>query len=78
MVKYPRLYGPDKKYNKPRKERENMSYILTTTAKRKNAKRHIVARSVNLDGLKKLAENINKRYIVELYTGNWQLIERLK
>lgn len=55
-----------------------MSYILTITAKRKNAKRHIAARSVNLEGLKKLAENINKRYIVEVYTGNWQLIERLK
>lgn len=55
-----------------------MSYILTSTAKRKNAKRHIVVRSDNLEGLKKLAENINKRYIVELYTGNWQLIERLK
>lgn len=55
-----------------------MSYILTMTAKRKNAKRHIVARSVNLEGLKKVAQNLNKKYIVELYTGNWQLVERLQ
>ena len=53
-------------------------YILAITAKRKNAKRHIVARSVNLEGLKKLAQNSNKKYIVELYTGNWQLVERLQ
>lgn len=55
-----------------------MKYILTTTAKRKNAYRHIVARSENKEELKKLAKNINKRYIVELYTGDWRIIERLQ
>ena len=55
-----------------------MTYILTTTAKRKNAKRHIVARSVNMEGLKKLAEFFNDTATTEIYTGNWQLLEGVK
>lgn len=54
-------------------------YILTTTAKRKNAKRHICDRSNDIEKLRKLGQNnINKdRYVVEIYTGKWELVERL-
>ena len=54
-------------------------YILTITAKRKNAKRHIVIRSESLDKLIELGKNnINDNYIVEIYTGKWVLVERVK
>ena len=61
-----------------RGESENNMYILTTTAKRKNAKRHIVDKSNNIEPLRKLAQNnIDKdRYVVEIYTGKWELVER--
>lgn len=50
-------------------------YYLTTTAKRKNAKRHIVMKSDSIEELKKIAENnINPRYIAEIYDGKWNLI----
>lgn len=55
-----------------------MNYILTSTAKRKNAKRHIVAWGVDLETARRLARNINKKYIVEVYTGNWKLVERMQ
>ena len=54
-------------------------YILTTTSKRKNARRHIVTKSENLDQLRDLGKNnMNDVYIVEIYTGKWELIERVK
>ena len=54
-------------------------YYLTITAKRKNAKRHIVTKSDILDKLIKLGKNrINYNYIVEIYTGKWELFERVK
>lgn len=57
-----------------------MKYILTVTAKRKNAKRHIVERNNNKEHLLKLAkENLNKdRYIVEIYTAKWELLEAIR
>lgn len=53
-------------------------YILATTAKRKNAKRHIAGKSDDLEHLRYLAQNnINKdRYVVEIYTGKWELVEK--
>ena len=57
-----------------------MKYILTVTAKRKNAKRHIVERNSNIEHLRKLAvNNLNKdRYIVEIYNSKWELLETIK
>lgn len=56
-----------------------MTYILTITAKRKNGKRHIVTKHSNINYLRYLGiYNINKKYIVEIYTANWQLVERVK
>ena len=56
-----------------------MKYILTITAKRKNEKRHIVTKSESLDELRNLGRNnINDAYIVEIYTGRWELVERVK
>lgn len=53
-------------------------YILATTAKRKNAKRHIASKGNDLEHLRYLAQNnINKdRYVVEIYTGKWELVEK--
>ena len=56
-----------------------MKYILTITAKRRNAKRHIVTKSESLDELRNLGRNnMNDKYIVEIYTGKWELVERVK
>ena len=56
-----------------------MNYILTITAKRKNGKRHIVTKNSDLNFLRGLGiYNINNKYIVEIYNGNWQLVERVK
>lgn len=55
-----------------------MKYILVTTPKRKNARRHIAWRGNDIDDLRKSAKYINDRYVVEIYTGNWKLIERIK
>ena len=56
-----------------------MMYILTITAKIKNAKRHIVTKSESLDKLRDLGKNnMNDKYIVEIYTGKWKLVERVK
>lgn len=54
-------------------------YILTTTAKRRNGKRHITLKSNDLEHLRDIAQNnINKdRYVVEIYSGNWNLLERM-
>lgn len=50
---------------------------LTTTARRKGAKRHIVRKSNDIAYLRTLALNNidNKRYIVEIYNGRWVLFE---
>lgn len=55
-----------------------MAYILTLTAKRKDAKRHIAAKSCNLDQLRKSAELYSNKYRKHIYTGNWELIEEVK
>lgn len=53
---------------------------LTITARRKGARRHIVAKSNDIEQLKSLAiNNLNKKlYIVEIYNGRWSLIESFK
>lgn len=56
---------------------DNGMYYLTTTAKRRGAKRHIVDKSADINALRRLAQNINEKYIVEIYSGSWQLIERI-
>ena len=53
-------------------------YYLTTTAKRKNAKRHIAWKSDDIEYLRGRANNLNDCYIVEIYNGKWELIERIK
>ena len=56
-----------------------MKYILTTKSNRRNAKRRIVTKSEDLDRLRILGkDNINDKYIVEIYAGNWELVERVK
>ena len=52
-------------------------YILTTTAKRKNAKRHIVDKNNDIEYLRKLSKNMNTCYIIEICNGKWELIEIL-
>lgn len=61
-----------------RGEREKDMYILATTAKRKNAKRHIASKGNDLEHLRYLAQNnINKDiYVVEIYTGKWELVDK--
>lgn len=54
-----------------------MSYILTVTAKRKNAKRHIVERGT-IEDCRRLANNMNEKYIVEIYNGKWELVETIR
>ena len=56
-----------------------MQYILVTTVRnRKNAKRHIVARSTNINELRNIAcYNIDNFYRCFIYTGNWKLIEEV-
>lgn len=55
------------------------TYILSITARRKNAKRHIVCKSANLEELRRLGvNNINDKYIVEIYDGAWNLVEHIK
>lgn len=49
-------------------------YYLTITAKRKNAKRHIFGRYETLDEAVSRVKDINPRYRIEIYTGNWQIV----
>ena len=53
-------------------------YYLTTTAKRKNGKRHIALKGNDLEHLRDLAQNNIDRnwYVVEIYNGKWKLVER--
>lgn len=61
------------------KRRKNTMYYLTTTAKRKNAKRHIVIKSNDLEYLRRIGkDDINDCYITEIYDGKWNLVERIK
>ena len=52
-------------------------YYVTTTARRKNAKRHIADKVNDLETARKTMDRINnKLYIIEVYNGKWELIER--
>lgn len=49
-------------------------YYLVSTARRKNAKRHIDKRSEHVEELMRLGELMNiHRYVIEIYTGDWKL-----
>lgn len=54
-------------------------YYLTTTAKRENARRHIVIKGNDLDILRKVGKNnINENvYDIDIYTGKWKFVERI-
>lgn len=52
-------------------------YILTITAKQKNAKRHIVTKSKDIEELRRQANNTNDKYIKQIYNGKWELIETI-
>ena len=53
-----------------------MKYILVLESRRKNAKRHIVMRSDDINHLEDLAKNnINNGYKKSIYTGNWKLVK---
>ena len=59
-------------------ESEEDMYYLTTRTRRKNARktRSIVAKGNDFEYLCNLAENnINKKYIVEIYNGRWELVK---
>ena len=54
-------------------------YILAITSNRKNARRHIAAKSADIEHLRKLAaNNINECYRVAIYTSTWKLIETIR
>lgn len=56
-----------------------MKYILVLEAKRKNAKRHIVMRSDDINHLEDLAKNnINNSYKKSIYTANWRLVKEIE
>ena len=55
----------------------NMTYYLVTTARRKNARRHIDIRSTDIEQLRSYGKHINKKYIVEIYNGKWELVETI-
>lgn len=53
-------------------------YYLVSTARRKNAKRHIDTKSEDIQHLRDLAKNFNHKYRVEIYNGKWELVEALR
>ena len=55
-----------------------MRYILTIKAKRKDARRHIAKRDRSIENLRHVAKKLNSRYITEIYTGNWNFVERIE
>ena len=52
-------------------------YILVTVANRKDAKRHVVTRSHDINYLRDLACNMDIEYRCFIYTGNWKLVEEV-
>lgn len=52
-------------------------YYLTITARRKNAKRHVVTKSSNLDYLRSFGSHLNEAYKREVYDGRWALVETI-
>ena len=55
----------------------NMTYYLVTTARKKNARRHIDIKRTDLEELRSYGNFINKKYIVEIYNAKWELIETI-
>ena len=59
-----------------RKVRWINMYYVTTTARRKNGKRHIAEKTNDLNKAIETMERINKKYyIVELYNGRWKRLK---
>ena len=62
-------------------ERKQTMYYLTTTAKRKNAKRHIFEKHYSLEYLRSYARLLNKCYKIEIYENSgrapWKLVETI-
>lgn len=54
-----------------------MMYLITK-CNQKNARRHIVTKSNDIEYLRRLSENLNIRYHVEIYDGRWNLIETIR
>lgn len=60
-----------------------MKYYLTITARRKNAKRHIITNGYcktfeSIADAEKTAANLNKCYIIEIYNSKWELVKVIK
>lgn len=56
-----------------------MTYYLTKTVNRKNAKRHIVTKSTDLFHLQEMAESFDKsKATYEIFRGNWVLLYEYK
>lgn len=51
-------------------------YYVTTTARRKNAKRHILEKTKDLQTAMEVMNKMGDRYIIEIYTGKWELVKR--
>ena len=51
-----------------------MKYILTYTAKRKNAKRHIFCRGNSVEELERQVKGFDQ-YIYEIYTSKWEFVK---
>jgi hypothetical protein len=53
-----------------------MKCIVTMTARRKNAKSHIAGRYDSVSEATTAAMRLNKKYIVTIVNGKWELIAR--
>lgn len=49
-------------------------YILTTKAPHNRAKRHIAAKSTDLNELMDIASRLNPKYTSQIWTGNWEYV----
>lgn len=55
-----------------------MTFYLCTTAKRKNAKRHIVGKYASVADAVKASENLNHdRYKITICAGDWKYIKHI-
>jgi len=52
-------------------------YYLTITARRKDAKRHVVTKSQSVDYLRAYGSHLKDSYKREIYDGRWALVETI-
>jgi len=74
---------PRRAFKNIKEGRNKMKYYLTVTARRKNAKRHIITSGFSktfesIADAEKIAANLNKYYIVEIYNSKWELVKVIK